>query len=198
MNNNIDNDISNNKSQSNHKLGKLICLGEISSVFGINGCVKILSYTQNCKDLINYPRIYDYNGVKCYNLVFHFVKKKHLICSVEGVTSRNKALELVGQKLYAPMADFRTPADEEFYIEELVGCKVIAPDKDHNSEIREIGEIIAMHNFGAEDIVEIQFEDGEREMLPFKKAIFPDINLNQKQVTYIAPQTIVSASNENK
>jgi 16S rRNA processing protein RimM len=200
MNYTNNNFISNNKSSQAIPPSNLICIGEITSVFGIHGSVKILSYTQNRKDLINYPRIYNSNGGKRYNLILNFVKKRHLVCSIEGIETRNQALELVGLKLHAPREDFAYLPEEEFYMEELKGCELfeIGADNDSGSPSisnATIGKIIAIHNYGAGDIIEIKFTDGTKEMHPFTRQIFPVIDIENGRAWFNPPEVIKADKN---
>ena len=64
------------------------------------------------------------------------------------------------------------PDSDEFYFEDLVGLNVI--DESQTA----IGTVIAIHDFGAGEIVEIKLvEDADPVMVPFTSDDFPDVDL---------------------
>jgi 16S rRNA processing protein RimM len=68
--------------------------------------------------------------------------------------------------------------EDEFYIEDLKGLKVIDLSGNHIANITNIA------NYGGGDIVEVQFiTSGKIEMLPFTKELFPEITKNHAVLT---------------
>jgi 16S rRNA processing protein RimM len=66
---------------------------------------------------------------------------------------------------------------DEIYLEDLVGCEAI------NTEGHKIGEIIAVENFGASDLIEIKPIDGSKTYyLPITEPYVQDIDLEQRIV----------------
>ena len=61
--------------------------------------------------------------------------------------------------------------DEEFYHTDLIGLEV----KNSSSEV--LGQVNALYNFGAGDILEIKMNNGSLEMVPFTKSFVPVINI---------------------
>ena len=53
------------------------------------------------------------------------------------------------------------------------------------------GKVIAVHNFGAGDVIEIEREDGQGTVLmPFTREIVPDIDLAQSRIVIAAPEEV--------
>ena len=60
--------------------------------------------------------------------------------------------------------------EEEFYFEDLKSLKV------RNLKGKEVGTILEIHNFGANDLIEVSFSNGSgSEIYPFTKEFFPEI-----------------------
>ncbi len=85
------------------------------------------------------------------------VTPKALIARIKGVTTREAAEALTGTKLYLPRARLPASDEDEWYHADLVGLAAVDADG------APIGTVVAVHNFGAGDIVEITPASGERQ-----------------------------------
>ena len=65
------------------------------------------------------------------------------------------------------------PAEaNEFYHADLIGLRAV------DNAGRECGTVVAVHNFGAGDLIELQPPGGARtELLPFDAATVPEVNI---------------------
>jgi 16S rRNA processing protein RimM len=63
------------------------------------------------------------------------------------------------------------PQDDEFYHADLVGLEA------RDSEGRMLGKVLALHNFGASDVIELERPDGDSVHLAFTKETVPVINI---------------------
>ncbi len=133
-----------------------IQVGIITSAHGIRGQVKIRSFTDNPKDIATLGALTDAKG-KSFAIKLHGGTDKALIASVEGITDRNTAELLRGTALYAPAGKFKDTRHA------MIGLSARTADG------KNYGTIIATHNFGAGDIVEIEKSDGTTEMLPLQE-----------------------------
>ena len=85
-----------------------------------------------------------------------------------GVADRNAAEALRGTALTVPRSAMPPLAEGEFYHADLLGLPVV-------SEAGEaMGTVIAVENFGATDIVEIERPDGKRFMVPLTDQAVPE------------------------
>jgi len=147
---------------------KLILVGVISAAHGIKGNVLIKSYTESVENITKLP-IIDKNNNPVQLKMIRETSKGDLVCMLAECKDRNQAEELKGTKLYCPREILPTPSDDEFYIEDMRGLKVL----DESGEA--IGTILEIANYGAGDIVEIKFNNDSSEMFPFSKELFPTI-----------------------
>jgi 16S rRNA processing protein RimM len=78
----------------------------------------------------------------------------------DGITSREAASVLAGQELHLPRAAFGPLDDDEFYVEDMVGCEAFRPDG------LRIGRVTATFWNGAQDVMTIVGDDGGERLLP--------------------------------
>ncbi len=147
---------------------KLISVGVIAGAYHLKGLVKVNSFTSQPENICKLPCI---NSDRLA-IFMKFVKKdkdKSIICKIDGVEDRTAAEKLVGTKLYVERASLPEIDESEHYIEDLIGLSVI----DHQGV--EMGKVKALHNFGAGDIIEIEFPNKKTEIYSFSKENFPEI-----------------------
>ncbi|MES2214596.1 MAG: ribosome maturation factor RimM [Pseudomonadota bacterium] len=147
----------------------LIYLGVVTGAHGIRGDVIIHSLTEPSSNITKLKLQNELGEEVSLKLIRPKVDTL-IICSMAGVTTRNAAEELRGIKFYTLRSLMPKLPASEYYIEDMKGLEV------RNLEGRKIGEIVSIHNFGAGDIVEINFNNGSNEMYPFTQEIFPEIS----------------------
>ena len=147
---------------------KLILVGVISAAHGIKGNVLIKSYTESADNITKLP-IIDKNNNSVQLKMIRATSKRDLVCTLTDCNDRNQAETLKGTKLYCPRENLPTPSDDEFYIEDLRGLKVL----DESGE--SVGTVLEIANYGEGDIFEIKFNNDSSEMFPFTKELFPTI-----------------------
>ena len=149
-----------------------ICLGQIGAPHGVRGEVRLRSFTANPDAITGYGPLETEDG--------HIVKieslrpaKDHFVARLAGVSDRDAAERLTNVKLYVPRE--RLPAPEsadEFYYADLIGLAVI------DGSGNDLGTVLAIHNFGAGDLVEIKpANGGVTKLLPFNEATVPVVDL---------------------
>src|SRR5262249_45717660 len=94
---------------------------------------------------------------------------------------REDAMALRGARLYAPRDKFAAADEDEFYVVDLIGCDVM----DMSGAL--CGQVIAVHDFGAGDVLEIKPLEGHPFQLGFTKANVPHVNLAQRRLVIDPP-----------
>ena len=92
------------------------------------------------------------------------------IARIEGVGDRTAAEGLRGTALSVPRTSLPPLDDGEFYHADLIGLSVLS-DADEP-----VGTVVAVENFGATDIVEIERANGKRFMVPLTPQAVPEWN----------------------
>ena len=169
---------------------KLLCLGVISGAHGIKGEVVIRSFTAAPLDIGAYGPLSDRQGGREFVITPLRLAKKGVIARIEGVNDRNMAESLRGTELFIERRCLPEPEDEdEFYYADLIGLEARSPDG------KRLGEVVAMHDFGAGDLIEIHFdESGKSEIFPFERKTVPLIEIKKGFVVFSPPHVIEKKS----
>ena len=164
-----------------HDDNKLILVGKILSPHSLNGMVKIISYTQNNQDLFKQTALMLQDGT-IISINSHKLHQNDVfICKVKGINTRTDAEKIAKNSIFIEKSQLQDLEEDEFYVEDLKGMTVVAADG------KNIGVIADIYNFGAGDIIEIQFNNGCLEMFQFHHTIFPKID---SVVTFIPPKIL--------
>jgi len=152
--------------------GARICLGQIGVAHGLRGEVRLRSFTAEPAAIATYGQLETEDG-RTFTIETLRPGKDFFVAKLSGVADRDAAERLANAKLYVPRERLPQPqAPDEYYHADLVGLRAV--DRDG----RPRGTVVAIHNFGAGDIVEVRPEIGNKtEMLPFDAATVPEVNL---------------------
>jgi 16S rRNA processing protein RimM len=81
------------------------------------------------------------------------------------IADRNAAEALRGQLVSVPRSALPPLAEDEYYHADLIGLACVSSDGAH------LGAVIAVVNFGAGDIIEIEKPDGKKAMVPLRPGV---------------------------
>lgn len=151
---------------------KTLLLGVIIGAQGIRGEVKVKTFTGDPEAIGDYGPLRDARGQRSFRLKVHRLAKGDVVvASIKGVGDRNAAEALKGTELYVARDALPQPDDGEFYYTDLVGLKVVTTTG------QELGEISAVHNYGAGDMLEVKTASGRSAMVPFTDDAVPDVDI---------------------
>ncbi|HEX7874881.1 MAG TPA: ribosome maturation factor RimM [Sphingobium sp.] len=85
------------------------------------------------------------------------------------LADRNAVEGLRGTELTVPRSSFPPLEEGEFYHFDIIGLSCVSSDGP------EVGKVVAVENFGAGDILEIEKPDGKRFMIPIHAAEIGDV-----------------------
>ena len=85
-----------------------------------------------------------------------------------GVTDRNGAEALRGTALTVPRAALPALGEDEYYYADLLGLPAVSTDGE------DLGICVAVDNFGAGDVIEIERPDKRRFMVPMRAEAVPE------------------------
>ncbi len=171
-----------------------VCLGAFAGAHGVKGAAKVRAFTQSEESVAAYGPVETEDGKRRFTFDFIRVLKPGLaVVKAPEIASREDADALAGARFYVSRAALPPPGeDDDFYMEDLVGLRVLdSAGADH-------GRIAGVHNFGAGDIVEITGRQGAAVpvFLPFTKALFPTIDL-ARGIALAAPDAFQSGEAED-
>lgn len=146
----------------------MVLLGEIVRPHGVRGEVKLRSFTADPCAIGAYGALTTERGER---LTLKNVRNAHdhVIARIEGVDDRDAAERLKGRKLQVAR-EALPDSDDEVYAADLIGMACTAEDG------RTIGEVIAVQDFGAGDLIEIALPGTKRTvLLPFTEDVVVEI-----------------------
>jgi 16S rRNA processing protein RimM len=156
-----------------------VCLGQIGAAHGVRGEVRLRSFTAEPAAIADYGPLEDDHG-RVFEIEALRPAKDHFVARFAGVSDRNAAERLVNIKLYVPRERLPAPAVDEFYHADLIGLAVLDQDGARR------GTVLAIHNFGAGDLVEVKPEIGDKtELVPFDQAHVPNIDIAAGQIVIV-------------
>ena len=158
---------------SSRKDKSRICIGVITGARGIKGDLRIKPLTQTPRNVAAYGPVETEDGTR--QLVFNKVEisGKGIVVKAEGITTRTEAEALKGIRLYIPKAALPQIDEDEYYQADLIGLKVTRKDG------TEIGDVVALQNFGAGELLEIRLRGRKTTvLLPFTAECVPQVDVD--------------------
>jgi len=163
-----------------------ILLGRIAGAHGIRGEVIIHAFTEPPENIAAYGPLIDEAGARTFEIAIVHVTAKGVVARLAGVGDRTAAEALRGVDLYVDRDRLPAAAEGEYYHADLIGMAAFDPAGQH------IGEIVAVQNFGAGDLLEIRLAGrGRTELIPFTEAAVPEVDVAAKRVVVVLPPTDV-------
>ena len=166
--------------------GDLLLMGVIVGAHGIKGEVKIKTFSETPESLSAYGSLQSKTGSERFKIKRQRVAKGVVVAKLIGVNDRNAAEALKGTELYVSRDDLPELSDaDEFYHADLVGLRAEEPDG------HLVGTVVALQNFGAGDMVEVQPEGGgETLFVPFTHEAVPEVNVEEGRIVVVRPEEI--------
>lgn len=137
----------------------MVTLAAIAGAHGIGGEVKLKLFTD---DLAPYRSFND--GTLTIKSL------RGLIARFAEIPDRTAAERMRGTALTVPRSALPPLEDGEYYHADLIGLPCVTP------EGAALGEVVAVENFGAGDVIEIARPDGKTFMVPMRAEAVPDWN----------------------
>jgi 16S rRNA processing protein RimM len=152
--------------------GARVCLGQIGAAHGVRGEVRLRSFTSDPAAIADYGPLETEDG-RVFEIETLRPAKDHFVVRLSGIRDRDAASALANTKLYVPRERLPETAEpDEFYHADLVGLAVI------DRAGTKLGTVVAIHNFGAGDLIEIKpANGGMTKILRFDEATVPVVDL---------------------
>ncbi len=152
--------------------GARVCVGQIGAPHGVRGEVRLRSFTAEPEAIAGYGPLETEDG-RILEIESLRPAKDHFVATLSGIGDRDAAERLTNLKLFVPRERLPQILEaDEFYHADLVGLAVV----DRAGE--KLGTIVAIHNFGAGDLIEVRADGGgDTELVPFDETNVPSIDI---------------------
>src|SRR6267154_1454862 len=154
-----------------------VCVARIGAPHGVRGAVKLWTFTEDPLAVKRYGPLMTKDGAREFEVTHAREAKGHLVATLKGIE-----LYIAREKL--PATD-----DDEYYHADLIGLAAVT------SANEPLGRVIAIHNFGAGDIIEIAPPQGATMLLPFTNAVVPLVDSANGRVVIELPNEIAGDEN---
>ena len=167
----------------------LVQMGEFGRAHGLNGEIRLKSYTGDPQAIASYGPLIGADGRR---IEFTEVRRAGgaspdlLVVRVKGVADRTGAEGLNRLALYLPRERLGSvEAEDEFFTADLVGLDVV------DTAGTRLGTVADVPNYGGGDLLEIKPAlGGATALLPFTKAFVPELDIAGGRVVIDPPDDL--------
>ena len=161
-----------------------VCVARIGAAHGVRGAVKLWTFTEDPLAVQRYGLLSTKDGARQFEVTHVREAKDHLVATLKGIATRDDAERLNGLELYVAREKLPATDDDEYYHADLIGLAAVTAAN------ASIGRVVAIHNFGAGDIIEIAPPQGTTMLLPFTNAVVPTVDLAAGRVVIELPEEV--------
>jgi 16S rRNA processing protein RimM len=137
-----------------------IALAAVAGAHGVKGELRLKLFSESAESLARHKKLYV--GGTERRLLGVRDSGKTAIVRFDGLLDRSAAEALRGSLVEIDRSALPPLEEGEYYHADLIGLPAV--DRAGNN----IGAVVAVENYGAGDLLEIELETGKRSLIPFK------------------------------
>lgn len=143
--------------------GKRVALAAVAGAHGVKGELRLKLFSDSIDSLARHSHFW----VSGRELALRDIKEggKTAIARFEGISDRIAAEALRGSLVEIDRAQLPPLEEGEYYHADLIGLPCV--DEGGNA----LGTVMAVENFGAGDLLEVERPNGARSLIPFREPI---------------------------
>jgi 16S rRNA processing protein RimM len=154
----------------------LILVAQLGAPHGVQGEIKLLSFTDDPLSVLEYNPLLDDKGLPALNITAAREHKGALLIRAEEIPDRTAAEKAKGLKLFIDRDDLPETDEDEYYITDLIGMDVV------DTAGKPVGKVANVDNFGAGDLLDIRPLDGAIFYVAFTNDHVPEVRLSERVV----------------
>lgn len=167
-----------------HASDELIVVGKVSTVYGVQGWVKLYSFTEPMSNLLDYSELFIKRGEQWQPITISEgrLHGKSLVAALEGVDDREQARALAGCELAINRSALADLPEEDYYWHQLEGLQVVT-----ESDRQLLGVVDHMMATGANDVMVVSpcegsIDQAER-LVPYVPDVYvKEVNLDEGMI----------------
>lgn len=168
-----------------------IMVGVIGAPHGIKGDVRLKSFTDQPAAIARYGTLRSEDGALALEMLSaRPLKDDMIVARLKGVSTREAAAALTGVRLFVDRSALPAPETEEFYHADLIGLRAETEDG------RVVGQVAAVVNYGAGDLLEIALSDGASDLVAFTRTFVPRVEVETGRVV-LAEGALAEAASDS-
>jgi len=142
---------------------KRIALAAIAGAHGVKGELRLKLFTDSVDNLARHRSVFVGDVERKLESVR--TGSSGAIARLSGVADRSAAEALRGSLVQVDRSALPPLEDGEYYHSDLIGLDCVDRGGDP------LGTVVAVENYGAGDLLEVEAQDGKRALIPFKPGI---------------------------
>ena len=162
-------------------------MGVVGRPHGVRGLVHVQSFTAEPTALAQYAPLHDDAGRR-WSLAWRSEGVAELRDEQgRALPDRTAAELLTNLPLYVDRTQLPPPAEEEFYLADLVGLEA------HDAEGQFLGRVAQVHDYGAGTSLELARDGAPPLIVPFTRAAVPQVDLAGGRLVVAPPREMDAA-----
>lgn len=156
----------------------LITMGRLGAPYGIKGWLWVYPETEYPDSLLEYAEWQIGNEGQWHPMTVEAAEMRPngLVVKFVGIADRDEAAKLRSRFVAIPRTAFPEADDDEYYWTDLIGLTVV------NLADEVLGRIDSLLETGANDIMVVIDEAGNRRLIPFVSAIVQSVDLQNRRI----------------
>ena len=146
-----------------------IVLARIVRAHGVRGAVRCRLYVEEADALSRAGPVRLSDG-RVTRVRVLAADGEHALCELDGVDDRTAAAALAGSELSVPRSRLPVPESGSYYHADLKGLRV------RDTADQPQGTVVAVHNFGAGDLLEVKPANRPSVFVPFTSEAVPAVD----------------------
>lgn len=162
------------------KTTEYMVVGKIGSTYGIQGWLKVYSFTEWTADILGYTPWYveDDKGWVMLDILDGHPHGKGVVVKFSGFDNPEQARLLIGKKICIKRSQLPTLKNDEYYWSDLEGLKVI------NQVGTQLGKVIYLMDTGSNDVLVIEGQDNKEYGIPYLPDVITKVDITN-EIIYV-------------
>ena len=144
-------------------MASCVALAAVAGAHGVKGELRLKLFSETVESLGRHERLI-VGGME-RRLIDIRDGGKTAIARFEGIGDRSAAEALRGSLIEVDRVALPPLEDGEYYFADLIGLECV------DGEGQPVGAVVAVENYGAGDLLEVEQLDGKRALIPFREGI---------------------------
>ncbi|MBT4644864.1 MAG: 16S rRNA processing protein RimM [Pelagibacteraceae bacterium] len=153
----------------------LVHVGTFGTAIGLKGEIKINLLTSDVEVFKSFDCFYNFDCSIEWKFDSIAMRQKKCVAKLSHCKSRSEAEDLKNKKIYTSKENFPSTKDNEYYVSDLVDCKIR-----HNNG-NDLGKVTDVNNFGAGDLLEIAYNN-KKIYIPMNKENIVSVDIENKVI----------------
>ncbi|WP_027169870.1 ribosome maturation factor RimM [Mesorhizobium sp. WSM3224] len=152
------------------KLENPVQMAVIGAAHGIKGELRVKTFTGDPLALADYGPLQTKDG-RTFQIIDIRPAGTVVVVRFKGISDRSAAEALAGTELFVDRSVLPDDGEEdEFYHADLIGLDV-------RDDTGVVGKVVAVHNFGGGDILDVTLAGRKGVLIPFTQAAVPHVSI---------------------